>query len=226
MMNRFVFFLTLSAFTVACSAQDVALTSDKQKFSYAIGYNIGQKMKQDSIDLDDAAFAQAIRDAAGGTPSRMTAEETQAVIAAFQQKRQEEMTRAADENLKKGQEWLAANKKKRGVVSLPSGLQYKIVKTGKGEKPKATDTVIAHYRGTLTNGKEFDSSIGRGEPATFPLGGVIKGWQEALQLMPVGSKWEVFIPAELAYGAHGAGGAIGPNEALVFEIELLKIAKN
>ena len=226
MKNRLVIFLALSAFTVSCSAQDTSLTSEQQKLSYAFGYNIGQKLKQDSIELDAAVFARAVGDALGGQPSRMTPEETQAIIAAFQQKRHDEITKAADGNLKKGQDWLAANKKKRGVVSLPSGLQYKIVTAGKGEKPKASDTVIAHYRGTLIDGKEFDSSIGRGEPSTFPVGGVIKGWQEVLQLMPVGSKWQVFIPSELAYGTRGAGASIGPNEALIFEIELLQIAKN
>ena len=112
-----------------------------------------------------------------------------------------------------------------GVVSLPSGLQYKIIKSAKGDKPTATDSVVAHYRGTLIDGKEFDSSIKRGEPATFPVSGVIAGWQQVLPLMSVGSKWQVFVPAELAYGARGAGGGIGPNEALIFEIELLKINK-
>ena len=126
-------------------------------------------------------------------------------------------------NLEAGQAYLEANKKKEGVVTLPSGLQYKIITEGKGKQPKSTDTVVAHYRGTLINGTEFDSSYKRNEPATFPVAGVIKGWQEALPLMKEGAKWQVYIPAELAYGPRGAGDVIGPNEVLVFDIELLSV---
>jgi FKBP-type peptidyl-prolyl cis-trans isomerase FklB len=126
-------------------------------------------------------------------------------------------------NLEAGQAFLEANKKKEGVVTLPSGLQYKIITEGKGKQPKSTDTVVAHYRGTLTNGTEFDSSYKRNEPATFPVAGVIKGWQEVLPLMKEGAKWQVYIPAELAYGPRGAGDVIGPNEVLVFDIELLSV---
>ena len=132
---------------------------------------------------------------------------------------------AADENVKTGAAFLAANKSKPGVTTLPSGLQYKVLTAGTGPKPTASDTVTVNYRGTLISGKEFDSSYKRGQPATFPVGGVIKGWTEALQLMPVGSKWQLFIPADLAYGDRGAGGDIGPGETLIFEVELLSIGE-
>lgn len=211
--------------TPAMSADVAKLETDKQKLSYAFGYNVGQKIKQEISDLDEAAFGQAIHDAMTETASRLSSAETQTIVADFQKKRQEEIQKAGEKNLKDGKEFLAANKKKKGVVTLPSGLQYKIIKSAKGDKPTASDSVVAHYRGTLINGKEFDSSIARGEPATFPVAGVIPGWQEVLPLMPVGSKWQVFIPSELAYGARGPGGLIGPNETLIFEIELLKITK-
>lgn len=200
--------------------------SEQQKLSYAFGYNVGQKIKTEIPQLDEAAFGQALHDALTDKASRLNEAETQAVIAAYQKKRQDEVAKRAETNLKAGQEFLAANKKKKDVVTLPSGLQYKIIKSAKGDKPTASDSVVAHYRGTLIDGKEFDSSVKRGEPATFPVNGVIPGWQQVLPLMPVGSKWQVFIPADLAYGAHGAGGSIGPNETLVFEIELLKINKS
>lgn len=211
--------------TPAMSADVAKLETDKQKLSYAFGYNVGQKIKQEISDLDEAAFGQAIHDAMTETASRLSSAETQTIVADFQKKRQEEIQKAGEKNLKDGKDFLATNKKKKGVVTLPSGLQYKIIKSAKGDKPTASDSVVAHYRGTLINGKEFDSSITRGEPATFPVAGVIPGWQEVLPLMPVGSKWQVFIPSELAYGARGPGGLIGPNETLIFEIELLKITK-
>ena len=157
----------------------------------------------------------------------MTEAEAQAVLTQLQadmRKKQEEKTQQAGEaNQKEGEAFLAANKAKPGVVTLPSGLQYKILKEGTGPKPTATDSVVCNYQGTLINGTEFDSSYKRGEPATFPVNGVIKGWTEALQLMPVGSKWQLFIPPDLAYGARGAGADIGPNATLIFEVELLSI---
>lgn len=219
-------YITLCLLATPAMSADVAkLETDKQKLSYAFGYNVGQKIKNEISDLDEAAFGQAIHDAMTETASRLSPAETQTIVADFQKKRQEEIQKAGEKNLKDGKDFLAANKKKKGVVTLPSGLQYKIIKSAKGDKPTATDSVVAHYRGTLINGKEFDSSITRGEPATFPVAGVIPGWQEVLPLMPVGSKWQVFIPSELAYGARGPGGLIGPNETLIFEIELLKIVK-
>lgn len=199
--------------------------SEPQKLSYAFGYNVGQKIKTEVPELDAAAFNQAVHDAMTGRSSRLNEAETQEVISAFQQKRHAEVTQRAESNRKAGQEFLAANKKKKGVVTLPSGLQYKVIKSAKGDKPGPADTVVAHYRGTLVDGTEFDSSYKRGAPASFPVSGVIKGWQQVLPLMSVGSKWRVFIPAELAYGPRGAGNGIGPNETLIFEIELLKINK-
>jgi len=157
----------------------------------------------------------------------MTEAEAQAVLTQLQadmRKKQEEKAQQAGEaNQKEGEAFLAANKSKPGVVTLPSGLQYKILKEGTGPKPTATDSVVCNYQGTLINGTEFDNSYKRGEPATFPVNGVIKGWTEALQLMPVGSKWQLFVPADLAYGPRGAGADIGPNSTLIFEVELLSI---
>jgi FKBP-type peptidyl-prolyl cis-trans isomerase FklB len=157
----------------------------------------------------------------------MTEDEARATLVQLQtdlqSKQEEKMKQAGDNNKKEGDAFLAANKSKPGVVTLPSGLQYKIVKEGTGPKPSASDTVVCNYRGTLINGTEFDSSYKRGEPASFPVSGVIKGWTEALQLMPVGSKWELYIPPDLAYGARGAGADIGPNTTLLFEVELLSI---
>jgi FKBP-type peptidyl-prolyl cis-trans isomerase FklB len=157
----------------------------------------------------------------------MTAEEATAAInvlkAEVKKNQEAKMQLAGDANKKEGDAFLAANKTKEGVVTLPSGLQYKILTAGDGAKPTAADSVVCNYKGTLINGKEFDASSKHGGPATFPVGGVIKGWTEALQLMPVGSKWQLFVPADLAYGQRGAGGDIGPGATLIFEVELLSI---
>lgn len=207
----------------ACSQSPSIPKDDKEKFSYAVGHQIGSRLKQDKVDIDAKMLGQAIQDVINGSPLKLTEEEMRGAMMAYQQKRMEEMQATADQNLKAGEEFLAENKKKEGIVTTKSGLQYKVLTEGKGRKPKETDTVVAHYRGTLINGTEFDSSIARGEPATFPVNGVIPGWQEALKLMPEGSKWQVFIPANLAYGQRGAGESIGPNETLVFDIELIKV---
>lgn len=206
-----------------CAATSTKLTTDKQRISYVVGYQIGQNLKQQHMEIDPQAFSQAVADVLGGSPAKMSDTEMRQAILAYQQKRAAEGTAMADKNLKAGQAFLAQNKTRPGVVTLPSGLQYKIITAGHGRKPKLTDTVVANYRGTLVDGTEFDSSYKRGVPATFPLQNVIKGWQEALQLMPAGSKWEVYIPSDLAYGPNGAGSAVGPNETLIFDIELLKI---
>jgi FKBP-type peptidyl-prolyl cis-trans isomerase FklB len=162
-----------------------------------------------------------------GGKTLMTAEEATAAInvlkAEVKKNQEAKMQLAGDANKKEGDAFLAANKTKEGVVTLPSGLQYKILTTGTGPKPTAADSVVCNYKGTLINGKEFDASSKHGGPATFPVGGVIKGWTEALQLMPVGSKWQLFVPADLAYGQRGAGGDIGPGATLIFEVELLSI---
>jgi len=168
-----------------------------------------------------------LKDALTGGKTLLTDDEARAALTAAQAevraKQQEKMQQASAENKKEGDAFLAANKAKDDVVTLPSGLQYKILTAGTGPKPAASDTVVCNYRGTLINGTEFDSSYKRGQPATFPVGGVIKGWTEALQLMPVGSKWQLFIPADLAYGDRGAGADIGPGATLIFEVELLSI---
>ena len=206
---------------------DTTPKTEKDKLSYSLGNQLGQSVKRNNIDLDADVFTKAIKDALTGAKPALSDEEMQKTVQAFQQKmvkqQQAMMQELAENNKKQGAAFLAENKKKPGVVTLPSGLQYKVVTAGKGPKPKANDTVVANYTGTLINGTEFDSSVKRGEPATFALNQVIKGWQEALQLMPVGSRWQVVIPASLAYGEAGAPPNIGPNETLVFDIELLSI---
>ncbi len=213
--------------TAAKPAQPLTLTTQKDKVSYAIGMNIGHSMKSDSLDIDPNIVMRGFKDYMAGGKLLMTDEETKTVLTAFaaemSKKKQMAAQQAGDANKQAGQQFLAANKTKEGVVTLPSGLQYKILKAGTGPKPTASDTVVTNYRGTLINGTEFDSSYKRGEPATFPVTGVIKGWTEALQLMPVGSKWQLFIPSDLAYGERSPGAEIGPNSTLVFEIELLSI---
>jgi len=209
------------------TSQPLVLKTDKEKLSYAIGMNIGQSMKKDSLDIDPAILSRAIKDAVTGSKPAMTEEEARTIVTAFRtemvKKQQAEAQKAGEVNKQAGDKFLAENKTKDGVVTLPSGLQYKVIKQGDGPKPTASDTVVTNYRGTLIDGKEFDSSYKRGQPATFPVGQVIKGWTEALQLMPVGSKWQLYIPSNLAYGDRGAGGDIGPNSTLVFDIELLSI---
>lgn len=218
--------LTVCAFILSYSAfaQDsLELSTDKEKFSYVVGFQVGQRLKGNSMDLDPKAVALAVEDVLNGSPPKLSPEQMQAVVQSYEQERMEERVALAAVNQTAGDEYLAENKSKEGVVELPSGLQYKEINAGEGKKPQTGDTVLVHYRGTLLNGEEFDSSYGRGEPAAIPLEGVIPGWQEALQLMSEGAKWEVFIPGKLAYGEQGAGASIGPNETLVFEIELLEV---
>jgi FKBP-type peptidyl-prolyl cis-trans isomerase FklB len=211
----------------AKSPSVLTLNTPKDKTSYAIGMNVGKSLHRDSIDIDPAILLQGLKDSLAGGKTLLTDQEAQATLTALQndlRKKQAELRQQASEtNKKEGEAFLATNKAKDGVVTLPSGLQYKILTEGTGPKPSATDSVVCNYRGTLLDGKEFDSSYKRGQPATFPVNGVIKGWTEALQLMPVGSKWQLFLPAELAYGDRGAGPDIGPNATLVFEVELLSI---
>jgi FKBP-type peptidyl-prolyl cis-trans isomerase FklB len=203
------------------------LKTDKDKQSYAIGLNIGKSMKHDGVEIDTAALARGIKDALAGGKVLMTDDEIKATLTALSAslKKASEAKAAAlgNKNKTEGDAFLAANKSKDGVVALPSGLQYKILKEGSGPKPTASDSVVCNYKGTLLDGTEFDSSYKRGQPATFPVGQVIKGWTEALQLMPVGSKWQLFVPSDLAYGPRSPGGEIGPNSTLVFEVELLSI---
>jgi FKBP-type peptidyl-prolyl cis-trans isomerase FklB len=207
----------------------LTLKTQKDKASYAIGLNIGKSMHKDSVDVDTAILLRGLKDGLAGAKPLLTDDEARATMVTLQadlrKKQEEKMVAQGEANKKEGEAFLAENKTKDGIVTLPSGLQYKILTEGTGPKPTAADTVVCNYKGTLIDNTEFDSSYKRGQPATFPVsGGVIKGWTEALQLMPVGSKWQLFIPSELAYGARGGpGGGIGPNATLVFEVELMSI---
>jgi FKBP-type peptidyl-prolyl cis-trans isomerase FklB len=203
------------------------LTTDKEKDSYALGMNIGRGLSKQPVDLDGAAVARGLRDALSGGKTILSDEEAAADLAQLQGQVKKatdaKLQALAAENQKASEAFLAANKTKEGVVTLPSGLQYKVLTQGTGPKPTAADTVVCQYKGTLLDGTEFDSSYKRGQPATFAVGRIIKGWTEALQLMPVGSKWQLFIPPDLAYGERGAGNVIPPNATLIFEVELVSI---
>jgi len=217
--------------TAAKSAAVAPLATRKEKFSYALGMDIGKQvagnLKKQSMEVDWNLVSQGLKDATSAGKTRLTEDEAKAVLTEVQnevhKEQQEKAQKAAAANKTEGEAFLAANKAKEGVVTLPSGLQYKVLTAGTGSKPTAGDQVVCNYRGTLINGTEFDSSYKRGQPATFGVGQVIKGWTEALQLMPVGSKWQLFIPSSLAYGERGAGAEIGPNATLIFEVELLSI---
>ena len=203
------------------SAQE-ELSTQKQKLSYAIGVSIAQRVQQ-NMDLDVDALTQAIQDVLSGEGSKMTEAEMKAAMDEERRKLVEVQQALASKNKQAGEQFLANNSQKNGVEQTDSGLQYEIIEEGTGGKPALTDTVVVHYRGTLIDGTEFDSSYRRNTPATFPINGVIKGWQEGLQLMRTGSKWKLYIPSDLAYGEKGAGGAIGPNQTLIFEVELQEI---
>ena len=211
----------------AKTAAPLTLKTEKDKISYAIGMSVGKSLQKDALDLDLTILLRGIKDAQAGGKTLLTDDEAKAAFTTLQaglrKKQEEKMAIAGQANQKEGETFLATNKAKDGVVTLPSGLQYKILKEGTGPKPTAADSVVCNYRGTLINNKEFDSSFKRGQPATFPVSGVIKGWTEALQLMAVGSKWQLFVPADLAYGSRAAGPDIGPNSTLIFEVELLSI---
>jgi FKBP-type peptidyl-prolyl cis-trans isomerase FklB len=195
--------------------------------SYSIGMDIGRNLKGQMIDVNPDALAQALKDLNGDGKPMLTDAQARSAMMAFQTQMMathaEKMKAAGEKNKKDGEVFLAENKKKEGVVTLPSGLQYKVLTMGNGKKPRATDKVTLNYRGVLIDGTEFDNSYKRGEPAVFPVNGIIKGLSEALQLMPVGSKWQIVIPADIAYGEQGAGAQIAPNAVLIFEIELLGI---
>lgn len=203
------------------------LKTQKDKISYSIGLDIGNTLKRQKLDVEAEVLAKGIRDGlADSAKALMTQEQIRETMEAFQKemmaKQQSSMQKLAEEKKKEGEAFLADNGKKEGVVTLPSGLQYKVIKSGTGPTPKASDTVTTHYRGTLTDGTEFDSSYKQGKPVEFPVGRVITGWQEALQKMKVGDKWQLFVPAQLGYGPNG-NGPIPPNATLIFEMELLSI---
>lgn len=214
--------------TAQVSAQETPmLKTQKEKISYSLGADMAKNFKKLGVEIDMDTLMKGMKDVYSDAKPLMSDEEVRATMTTLQtelrQKQMEAAKAAADENKKAGEAFLEENKKKEGVVVLPSGLQYKILKPGDGKKPTDTDTVECNYRGTLIDGTEFDSSYKRGQSASFKVTGVIAGWTEALKLMPVGSKWQLFVPPQLAYGERGAGREIGPNATLIFEVELLGI---
>ena len=207
--------------------ETTVLKTDKERTNYSIGANIIGSIKQQGVEIDLDLVIKGMKDAYSGGKMLLSEEEIRTGIDKYQiavkQKRSLMLAKASEENKKEGEAYLAENKQKEGVMTLPSGLQYKILKTGDGKKPSDTDTVECNYRGTFVNGTEFDSSQRAGKPATFKVNGVIPGWREALKMMPVGSTWQLVVPSALAYGDRGAGGKIGPNATLIFEVELVAI---
>jgi len=211
----------------AYAADAPELKTDREKISYSIGMDIGGNLKRGSVDVDPDLLATGLKDSYGEGKTLLTEDQARQAIEDFQKtlmaKKAEAMQKVSEKNKADGEKFLAENAKKEGVKSLPSGLQYREITPGKGKSPMAADTVTTHYKGTLIDGTEFDSSYKRGEPATFPVSGVISGWTEALQLMKEGAKWQLFIPSNLAYGEKGAGRDIGPNATLIFEVELISV---
>jgi FKBP-type peptidyl-prolyl cis-trans isomerase FklB len=220
--------LAVLAFVAPALADNPTVLKDQRdKASYSIGINIGSGMKANGLDLNTEALVAGLEDGISGAKGQLSDKERQEILMTFEQdlqkKETERLKQLAEKNKKAGAEFLAANKAKEGVKTLPSGLQYKVLAEGNGPQPKPTDQITVNYRGTLVDGTEFDSSYKRGEPVTFPVNGVIKAWSEALPLMKTGAKWQLFVPADLAYGEQGAGRAIGPNSTLIFEVELIGI---
>ncbi len=209
------------------AAEKLTLKTQKEKLSYIIGVEAGNNMKKQSVDIDADILLRGLKDSLSGGPLLLSEDEMVAVKLAFRQemmaRQAEAAKKLAEKNKKEGEAFLEENKKKEGVKTLPSGLQYKVIQEGTGKTPKATDTVTVNYRGTFIDGQEFDSSYKGGEPATFPVNGVIPGWTEALQLMKEGTKWQIVVPPALAYGEQGAGNVIGPNAVLIFEVELISV---
>ena len=227
---RSVWMVVLAVLVLAGSVvaeEPVSLKSQKDKISYIIGLDIGNNLKRQGADIDLDTLLRGMKDALSGNKPLLSEDEMREVTTAFRQemakKQAEETKKLAEKNKKEGEAFLEENKKKEGVKTLPSGLQYKVITEGSGKSPTESDTVTVNYRGTFVDGTEFDSSYKRGEPATFPVKGVIAGWVEALPLMKEGAKWQLFIPPGLAYGETGAGNAIGPNATLIFEVELISI---
>lgn len=222
MKGKALLALALSSTMSVAIAADAALDTEQKRFSYTVGFQMAQGLREQGIEVDTDALITAVRDVLSGAPLKLSLDEMQTVSRAYIEREQKEQLALAEQNKKSGEAFLTENKKKKDVTTTPSGLQYTVIKEGAGKKPQATDTVSVHYRGTFIDGKEFDSSIARGQPVSFPVNGVIKGWQEALPMMKEGAKWKVVIPSDLAYGPRG-NNAIGPNQTLVFEIELLSV---
>jgi FKBP-type peptidyl-prolyl cis-trans isomerase FklB len=227
MKNSLLIIATSLVIVPFALAADTELKDQKDKVSYAIGLDIGTTMKRQLIDVNDELLNSGIKDGLSGTKPRMTDEEVKEVMSTFQKEMMAKQATArkatGEKNAAEGKKFLEENKKKEGVKTTADGLQYKVLKEGTGPMPKATDAVKVNYRGTTIDGTEFDSSYKRGEPATFPVNRVIKGWTEGLQLMKAGSKYQFFVPADLAYGERGAGSDIGPNSTLLFDVELLEV---
>jgi FKBP-type peptidyl-prolyl cis-trans isomerase FklB len=228
MKKLFAALICIGLFVGVSKAEEKQILKDQNdRTSYSIGYQIGGDLKRQGVGVNPELMVKGVQDAMGGKEPLMTLEEMQKELVVLKQRivaaQQEEQKKAAAKNLAEGEAFLAENAKKKGVKTLPSGLQYQVLKEGEGTPPKATDTVTVQYRGTLIDGTEFDSSYSRGQPATFPLNRVIKGWTEGVQLMKPGAKYKFFIPPNLAYGAHGAGPKIGPESTLIFEVELISV---
>jgi FKBP-type peptidyl-prolyl cis-trans isomerase FklB len=228
-MKYFLITLLSVAFlsSVCYADEKLDLKDQKDKESYSLGYQFGQNLKSQGVEINLDIYTSGTRDALGGKDSLMSQEEIRATIEELQKRvmaaRQKELKEKAEKNLSESKAFLEENKKKEGIKTLPSGLQYKILVEGSGKTPKSTDTITVHYRGTLINGSEFDSSYKKGQPSTFQVKSVIRGWSEALQLMKGGSRWQLFIPPELAYGESAGGGQIPPNSTLIFEVELISV---
>ncbi|MDO6392286.1 FKBP-type peptidyl-prolyl cis-trans isomerase [Pontibacter sp. BT731] len=197
--------------------------TQQEKISYIIGRDMAANLKKQGIDIEAEAFFKGLKEVIAGEPSSLSQQDIQMAMMALQQEMQQKQGAKGGENQKAGEAFLAENKNKEGIKTLPSGLQYQVLEEGTGKSPAATDKVTTHYHGTLIDGTVFDSSYERGQPATFPVNGVIAGWTEALQLMKEGAKWRLFIPSDLAYGAQGAGDTIGPNTTLIFDVELISV---
>ncbi len=226
-MNRkFLFAVLTVAFTgialPGVATERVEPKTDMEKNGYSVGYDVGRSLRRQLLDMEPAAAAQGLKDALSDAAPSLPEQEIQQRFAAM---RKDSAQKIPERNLKAGEAFLARNKGEKGVKTTPSGLQYRVIVAGKGKQPTAEDTVTVNYRGTLIDGTEFDSSYKRNQPASFPVKGVIAGWSEALPLMKEGAKWMLYIPAKLAYGERGAGTLIGPNAALIFEVELLSIGK-
>jgi FKBP-type peptidyl-prolyl cis-trans isomerase FklB len=221
--------ITLSLTISTLLTTSIVLADSNQQLqdqsSYFFGYQTAQQLEETGLKINTQKFVEGLNHGLEGKPNKLSQDEIQAMMSALRAKQAEQQKAVAKENLKRGQTFLAENAQKAGIITTDSGLQYKIIKKGSGESPKLNDLVIAHYEGRLINGTVFDSSYARGKPAEFPVNGVIKGWQEVLQMMSIGSKWQVFIPSHLAYSERGSAPRIGPNEALVFEIELMSFVK-
>lgn len=228
-MKHFFTIIICAILVSACGGEsggfDVSgnLASEDQKLSYAIGYQVGTRLGRDNLPVDPKLVAAGVHDAMSQTTPQLDEATRRGAIIGYEKKRSQAQDTVATENAQAGKTYRNTNMKKEGITVLPSGVQYKVITAGKGKKPKPEDTVVVHYRGSLIDGKEFDSSYGRNEPATFGVNQVIRGWQEVLVLMQEGAKWQVVIPSEMAYGPTGAGALIGPNATLVFDIELVKI---